>query len=521
MTNSSSSSLKKGAGEEKEEDRDAKKPRLMMMEDEVGGRQPEEVGGDDGGGDNNNNNDDDDELGKEEEEGGHQKSPAKKVDEKKSSSTGEDVKEGEEGGKEERREEVNEEDLAGGGGGDGGDKKDEKDDNNVDTNNLSREEILALYEQERRMNEEKDKVIEGKDKVIEGKDKVIEEKDKVIEEKDKVIGREKAHVSLKSILDNIPTIKPNPQRKPAIVSNEKLQQLVTTYRRNYKRYSEEMKAWKASGNQKHKLEKPEMPSPPNFHLPSKVNHRQLQPELFNFSHVTEDEKGMSIRSVIAIKAENLFERDPVTQKKCFSHHNETSPQTLLDDALVDIQRTLRLASPELEVVKEFSLFSLRPDLIVITRYGRIVLIVEVKNPSKLSVVFANDSAAGQVLDYLKVMLQQGTKVPIVLLSTYNETSIATFPNQAEEVMVNFRNGTESLQKLYNDPKSRKSDQKTNKLPYSPWREGLYIKLDVIDQRRARSQSVPDLEPEVDDEITEVSETDESGGFNYDGREILR
>ena len=84
------------------------------------------------------------------------------------------------------------------------------------------------------------------------------------------------------------------------------------------------------------------------------------------------------------------------------------------------------------VVKEASLFSLRPDLVVVMHEGCVLFVVEVKNPISLDSttvsegVFQSETAGGQTLDYLYGLKQQGLDHPFALLSTYNESVIVRF-----------------------------------------------------------------------------------------------
>ena len=90
----------------------------------------------------------------------------------------------------------------------------------------------------------------------------------------------------------------------------------------------------------------------------------------------------------------------------------------------------------MEVIKEATLFSFRPDLVVVIYEGRLIFAVEIKNPGQtVQNVEASEIAGGQCLDYLKGMKQQGLDQPFVLLSTYNSTSIVRLPgwNQPTQI----------------------------------------------------------------------------------------
>ena len=73
--------------------------------------------------------------------------------------------------------------------------------------------------------------------------------------------------------------------------------------------------------------------------------------------------------------------------------------------------------------KEMSLFSLRPDLILVIhkKTRGIVLIIEVKMPGKE--VFSSRGIAKQVSDYLMLQYRLGNNMPFVLLSSYREACL--------------------------------------------------------------------------------------------------
>jgi len=95
-----------------------------------------------------------------------------------------------------------------------------------------------------------------------------------------------------------------------------------------------------------------------------------------------------------------------------------------------------------EIFGEMSLFSMRPDLVVVKlkQTGSIILIVEVKNPpldmsntgssprqSKNEEFASSPTLAGQVYDYLKAMVQSGHEMPFVVLSNNKEMYLARIP----------------------------------------------------------------------------------------------
>lgn len=86
------------------------------------------------------------------------------------------------------------------------------------------------------------------------------------------------------------------------------------------------------------------------------------------------------------------------------HHNLTSPRFYLTDALTDI---IRCAGVRADPVVVATLFSRRPDLVMIRFQGQTLFAIEVKNPGIPDIkgpdknVFTAESVAGWTLDYLK------------------------------------------------------------------------------------------------------------------------
>mmetsp|Transcript_18087 Transcript_18087/g.30839 ORF Transcript_18087/g.30839 Transcript_18087/m.30839 type:complete len:117 (-) Transcript_18087:353-703(-) len=77
---------------------------------------------------------------------------------------------------------------------------------------------------------------------------------------------------------------------------------------------------------------------------------------------------------------------------------------------------------ECYVYKEMSLFSLRPDLILLEKVGKgIILIIEVKMPGED--LFTSTQIAAQVADYLVLQVRLGNTTPFVVLSSYREACL--------------------------------------------------------------------------------------------------
>ena len=106
----------------------------------------------------------------------------------------------------------------------------------------------------------------------------------------------------------------------------------------------------------------------------------------------------------------------------FIYQNETEVQQCVMNVVGDALIALGMEE-DLLVRPEISVFSYRPDVIVVTHSTvGIILVVEVKKPG--TDVFSSHSVAGQVYDYLVGLLGMGVAVPFVVLTTYEEMVIA-------------------------------------------------------------------------------------------------
>jgi hypothetical protein len=113
----------------------------------------------------------------------------------------------------------------------------------------------------------------------------------------------------------------------------------------------------------------------------------------------------------------------------YQYQNETEVQRFVEYALFDAIDALGL-SDVLTVRPEISLFSYRPDIIVVTHssFG-VILILEVKKPGED--VFTSHSVAGQVYDYLLGMLGIGISRSFAVLSTYEEMVMAHLDDEGK------------------------------------------------------------------------------------------
>lgn len=106
----------------------------------------------------------------------------------------------------------------------------------------------------------------------------------------------------------------------------------------------------------------------------------------------------------------------------FTYQNETKVQNLVALCLKDALRSQGLFQ-HFGVENEFSIFSYRPDIIIVSHNLKgIILVIEVKKPGLE--VFTSHEVAGQKYDYLIGELLSGVSTPIGVLTSYDEMCIA-------------------------------------------------------------------------------------------------
>jgi len=99
----------------------------------------------------------------------------------------------------------------------------------------------------------------------------------------------------------------------------------------------------------------------------------------------------------------------------FTYQNENKVQHLVASCLKDALRTLGLYD-DYSIEKEHSLFSLRPDFVVVSHTNKgVILVVEVKKPNVG--VFESKEVAGQIYDHLVGELLSGISSPFAVLSS--------------------------------------------------------------------------------------------------------
>lgn len=103
--------------------------------------------------------------------------------------------------------------------------------------------------------------------------------------------------------------------------------------------------------------------------------------------------------------------------------------TVCDNVILilnDVIKCLGLSLDEVCVAREFSFFSIRPDIVVLYYMNAIALCIEVKNPgTNPYLVMRSGYAAGQCLDYTFGLKNAGIDIPIVCLSTYETMRIGS------------------------------------------------------------------------------------------------
>jgi Family of unknown function (DUF5898) len=165
-----------------------------------------------------------------------------------------------------------------------------------------------------------------------------------------------------------------------------------------------------------------------------------------------------------------------------------------------------------EVVKEATLFSLRPDIVVVLYEGRLLFAVEIRNPKTAqgddSDIFKTRSAAGQCLNNLKGMKQQGMDHPFVLLSTYNSSTIVRLADddqKYEEILVEgSKNLKEKPEKRHLDlANSTEAEDSSVKEYTSPHKTEFFEGLNLT-PLRASNANIGECDPVDDDSVVEES-----------------
>eukprot|EP00529_Nitzschia_sp_RCC80_P014703 CAMPEP_0113465574 /NCGR_PEP_ID=MMETSP0014_2-20120614/13812_1 /TAXON_ID=2857 /ORGANISM="Nitzschia sp." /LENGTH=733 /DNA_ID=CAMNT_0000357741 /DNA_START=242 /DNA_END=2443 /DNA_ORIENTATION=- /assembly_acc=CAM_ASM_000159 len=118
------------------------------------------------------------------------------------------------------------------------------------------------------------------------------------------------------------------------------------------------------------------------------------------------------------------EFDPATTIK---YKNEIDIQVHFRMQVIDAIRVLN-GTQHLETSMELSLFGISPDILVITRGGKMVFVIEIKSPNREGTqdnVCENGWVGGQIWLYLMLMKASGIDNPIGAICTFNEFRIVS------------------------------------------------------------------------------------------------
>jgi hypothetical protein len=403
----------------------------------------------------------------------------------------------------------------------------------------AQDEVIQKKNQEiQKKNQEIQEKVEEFQEVIQKKNQEIQEKDEVIQQKDKVIQQQESLVSVRDLLKGMPSMVTSPSCRPSITTNEAAQNKVTQHREAWQNWH--TRSASQETNQKKKKPKqendnPKKPKPLKIHEPAKIRVEKLDPDqFFGFKVNEEYGGGTCIPSQLKVKSLSHTAKLP--------HFNETSPQDYLSSAIEDVVMCCGL-SHSMTVIKEATLFSLRPDLVVVRHEGFLLFAVEVKNPG--SSVFQSETASGQTLNYLKGLKQQGLEHPFAMLSTYNQSVIARFgtPNDADKHEKKFL--LRGAQNAKDCPKLRhaqihrseeeqtpmKKDCSSSKECSSPKAPEILAKMRLksLEQwtvglpRPAQHKTMRGSDRDDDNHINHVNEDSAEGApsslYDYQGREI--
>eukprot|EP00529_Nitzschia_sp_RCC80_P009560 CAMPEP_0113477992 /NCGR_PEP_ID=MMETSP0014_2-20120614/20502_1 /TAXON_ID=2857 /ORGANISM="Nitzschia sp." /LENGTH=794 /DNA_ID=CAMNT_0000371121 /DNA_START=11 /DNA_END=2393 /DNA_ORIENTATION=- /assembly_acc=CAM_ASM_000159 len=390
-----------------------------------------------------------------------------------------------------------------------------------------KEEAVKKAKKEEKEKEEAVKKIEEKEEEVKKANKEKEEFRKEAEEAVKKANKEAKEkeevdilISVEGILEALPRMDPNPSCAPSITPNLTAQEIVTKYRSDYAKYVADHKETKggSSGSKSDEKNHPKPPEKFKFHEPAKIKTQEIDPALFDFDINIFRPDRFRVKSALAME----MSRECRTS---LQHHNEVSPRDAFVMVIKDVVECSQI--PGISVVKEATLFSLRPDLVVVVVNGYILFVCEIKNPSdKDHDVFTSETAAAQALDYAFVNQQNGMDWPFVILSTYNHSVIATLstPDDDQKYQEILAEGFKNAKQIPSE-RAGSTNQTPQKKPSAPSKSPsqdnmLGWKLGVIDQTIA-SKVDNEQEEETNEEKSTVENTTLSeSGYDYRGREVV-
>ena len=316
---------------------------------------------------------------------------------------------------------------------------------------------------------------------------------------------------MKMLKENrIPRMNYNKCCIPSMEDNPNAQQKVTQYRQDLSNYKEKLQ--KSTTSKKRK--KIEPPKKYAFHEPAQINQKQIA--IYRLEGVTinmTSEDGTLIKSQLALEASRAPRKNNTLE-----HHNETSPQDYICLVIKDLLECCGFN--EVSVVKEASLFSLRPDLIVVLLNGRLFFVVEVKNPSddkSSEDVFKAETVAGQVLDYLNALKQQGMDWPFALLTTYNNSAIVWLDNDSDKYQEIMEEG---FKKNTNKNSASRGPQDGRKPKFSPSKDNFCLPLEPISSTATSNQGVDDENGSICSDVDDNCADPSGSIYDYNGRSVV-
>ena len=160
-----------------------------------------------------------------------------------------------------------------------------------------------------------------------------------------------------------------------------------------------------------------------------------------------DEEDMLIKSTLAMQLGTNWR---TIKDKKLSNFNKASPAAAVMAGILDILGCMGLRD-DVEIGMEVSIFSLRPDVVVLRYRTQIILVVEVKSPGPDgSTVVRLKTALGQQYDYAMGMRRMGIDNPFVVLTTYTHLQVGTLNDDitsiVEEALERLKQGRGKLSK---------------------------------------------------------------------------
>ena len=156
----------------------------------------------------------------------------------------------------------------------------------------------------------------------------------------------------------------------------------------------------------------------NIPTPFSVDAGLVTENDLNFPiNFTYKEDGKSIPATLLLN-HHLKEKDGA---EILSYGNEATVSDYVQSVVTMCLHSLGLFK-ECVLCKEMTLFSLRPDLILVLHPEKgIILIIEVKMPGEA--LFQSGNIATQVAEYLVLQYRLGNHMPLVLLASYREACL--------------------------------------------------------------------------------------------------